>query len=155
MKSCVSAIIISVAAAGLAGCGADVVNSYSDFHTLPDWGWRYTDVEEFTVTHRDSVASGALMVALRHRGDYPYMDVCLEVEQADSAGVVSRCDTVTIPLADRFGKWRGSGVGTSFQIVDTVGVIKNHTTGGKVRIRHLMRRDTLPGINQVGVFFVP
>ena len=62
---------------------------------------------------------------------------------------------MTIPLADRFGKWRGSGVGISFQIVDTVGVIKNHSAGAKVRIRHLMRRDTLPGINQVGVFFVP
>ena len=52
MKSFVSTIIISVAAACLAGCGSDVVNSYSDFHTLPDWGWRYTDVEEFTVTSR-------------------------------------------------------------------------------------------------------
>lgn len=155
MKPSIIAIIMSVVAACIAGCDSDVVNSYSDFHTLPDWGWRYTDVEEFTVSHRDSVASGTLLVALRHRGDYPYMDVCLEVEHADVPGAPSRRDTITIPLADRFGKWRGNGVGTSYQIVDTVGSIGGHHTGGKVRIRHLMRCDTLAGINQVGVFFVP
>ena len=57
-------------------------------------------------------------------------------------------------VVDRFGTWTGSGIGSSFQLADTlpVGV---HPSGNMVVVRHIMRTDTLPGVNKVGLFFVP
>jgi len=145
-------LLWTVIAVAAAGCSGDVVNSYSAYSTLPDYGWRYTDAQEFQVEHRDSICSGTLLVALRHRGDYPYMDVQVEVAYSDRG--INRRDTLTIALADRYGQWLGKGVGTSFQITDTVGRL-THVTGSPVKVRHLMRCDTLTGITQLGIFFVP
>ena len=63
-------------------------------------------------------------------------------------------DTVDIPLSDRYGRWLGKGIGSSFQTTDTVATLL-HASGSEVRIRHMMRCDTLRGINQLGIFFVP
>lgn len=153
LKDIVITLVVVVAGWAAVGCSGDVVNSYSDYSSLPSYGWTYTDVRQFNVTHRDSVCSGTLVVGLRHNGDYPYTDIQLGVEYSDGDNL--RHDTLTVALSDSFGKWIGNGVGYSFQVTDTVGRIRHHISGRPVRVRHLMRCDTLPGISQIGVFFIP
>lgn len=145
--------IIGALFAILAACnGREIVNSYSGYNLLPSDGWSYTRIEEFPLSTRDSIVDGTLLVALRHSGAYPFTDVQLEIDYTDLC--CSHTDTITIPLTDPYGKWLGAGVGTSYQITDTVARF-THANGSGVKIRHLMRCDTLRGINQIGIFFVP
>lgn len=134
------------------GCDSSVLNSYSEYHHLDATGWSYSDIETFTPVHTDSLCQGRLVVGLRHSGSYPYTSVSVEVEYADN-GITAR-DTIEVPLTDSYGRWLGTGIGTAFQVTDTVGHLL-HTSGSEIKIRHAMRCDTLHGINQLGIFFIP
>lgn len=127
-------------------------NDFSEYHSLKSEEWRYDDTLRYLPVHDDSVCRGRLAVAVSHTGDYPYTELWLEVTHRSDS--VLRRDTVAMQVADRFGSWLGQGIGSIFQISDTLapGV---HVSGSPVLVRQIMRRDTLPGINRVGLFFVP
>jgi len=127
-------------------------NRYSEYRSLPDDGWRYDDVLEFMPVHSDTLCAGRLVVGLRHDDTYPYKDIYLEISCRD--GTLDRTDTMAIHVTDSYGKWLGHGIGMSFQLADTSGRVL-HPSATPVRVRHLMRTDTLCGIRQLGVFFVP
>ena len=111
-------------------------NLYSEYHRILPEGWRFGEEVFFTPVHSDSLCSGRFVVALRHDNSYPFTEIRLEVIHEDRGREVR--DTVDIELAGSYGQGR------------TV-----HASGTKVRIRHLMRTDTLRGVNQAGLFFVP
>lgn len=60
---------------------------------------------------------------------------------------------MNVRLADIYGRWFGHGLGTSYQITDTLPGRVELCRGTRVVLRHLMRVDTLSGIEQVGVSF--
>lgn len=144
--ACVAALLFQVA------CTDGRRDLYSEYHRIADEGWRYGAEVFFTPVHSDSLCSGRFVVALRHDNTYPFTDIRLEVTHAD--GGAERRDTLDIELAGRYGQWRGSGIGTSFQVTDTMRRTL-HASGTMVSLRHLMRADTLHGIRQAGLFFVP
>lgn len=156
-------LILLFSAIGLFTLGScsGVRNDYSEYHRLPGCGWRYGDTLHFSPVHTDSLCKGFFVVAIRYDGDYPYRDLWLEVEVpatvtvADTiVGMSIRRDTVRMVLADRYGNYTGSGIGPTYQMADTLGVV-SHRSGSPVKVRHIMRTDTLAGVNQVGLFFVP
>lgn len=151
----VLATLVRVAAgvAFLSGCTDGRQNLYSEYHRISPDGWRFGEEVFFTPVHTDSLCPGRFVIALRHDNTYPYTALTLEVIHTEEGGGEKR-DTVEVTLADPFGQWEGSGIGTSFQVTDTLGPTV-HPSGTMVRIRHLMRADTLHGINQAGLFFVP
>lgn len=140
-----------VALMGLSGCrmGPD---DYSMYHSVDDEGWRYGEVMYYEFVPRDSVVCGDIALSLRHTNDYIYSNIYLEVTVSDS--VTTRCDTVAITLADDFGRWHGRGIGTDFQVSDTVA--RNITLHRPVTIgvRHIMRDEILNDIEQIGISFV-
>lgn len=124
---------------------------HSDFASLPSYGWRYSDTLRFTTP----AATGELRVALRHSIRYPYRNIWLEVSvtpPGDTA-VASR-DTVEMELADPFGLWRGTGIGPTRQMEATVARAVSVDSGSTVTLRHIMRLDTLPAIEQAGIFII-
>lgn len=127
-------------------------NGYAEYRNLPPEGWRYGDTLQFTPVHHDSICSGRLAVGIRHGYDYPYASLWLETTVED--GGHRRTDTIEMRLADRFGSWTGRGIGASFQAVDTVALPFLHRSGSPIKVRHIMRRDTLPAIQQLGIFFI-
>lgn len=62
-------------------------------------------------------------------------------------------DTFDIVLADRYGRWRGSGMGSSLQLSDTLHTRFAMRRGQRVSLRHIMRTDTLPAIERAGLIF--
>lgn len=145
-----------------AGCGggeksspaADsfvIPSGYSDFHKLPDDGWRYDDTLSFTTP----AASGELRVAVRHSVTYPYRNVWIEVTRTGpDSGATPVRDTVELELADPFGLWKGTGVGPTRQMEATVERGVKADSGSTVTLRHIMRLDTLPAIEQAGIFII-
>lgn len=147
-----SSIVYSVAAAYLAGC-SQPDEGYSEYHQLPSAGWVYGDTVTFTPEHYNSLCEGRFVIAVRHDTSYPFTELWLELTSTD-VDRRQRRDTLHYSLTDRHGNWVGHGIAASFQLADTAALVE-HPTGIPVTVRHIMRADTLRGLNQIGLFFVP
>ncbi len=135
-------------------CGG-IDSAFCDFATLPAQGWAYGDTISLTPRYMsDSIAAGHLVVALRHNNSYPYSNIWLEVTHTAPDGRVMR-DTVNCVLADMYGRWKGHGVGASFQFADTIPPQVAVTAGSPITIRHIMRVDTIRNIEHLGIMLVP
>ena len=156
LPAIVAAVCISTACNGPVGRGDGDDNRFSDFADIPAGGWLYTSPIDFEPdTLRDStVAEGMLLVSVRHGQEYLYRNLWLEVSYADSDST-RRADTLNIELADAFGRWHGRGMGLSHEVLDTVPGNFPLAMHRPVRLRHIMRTDTLPGLERVGVVFIP
>ncbi len=134
------------------GCSAPG-NDYAEYHNIPAKGWKYGDTLTYTPVHPDSICRGRLVVGVRHSGTFQYTSLWVETTVIDNGR--PRTDTLEIPLADSFGSWTGQGIGASFQRADTVRHSFTHRSGTPVKLRHIMHTDTLTGISQAGIFFIP
>ncbi|MBO4943180.1 MAG: gliding motility lipoprotein GldH [Muribaculaceae bacterium] len=150
----IAAIIASCSIDGHYGNGND--NFFSAFRTMPGAAWRYEEPVIFTVdTLRDSMAvEGDLLLTLRHTHGYEFRNLWLEI-MPDLDNTLAKPDTLNIVFADVEGRWRGRGSGPSLQVSDTVAHGIYMRQGQKVRLRHIMRRDTVDGIEQIGITFIP
>lgn len=126
-------------------------NDYSDFRTFDNDGWAYCDTVVFTPEFADSVVEQPLTVCVRHSNGYPYSNLWLELEYAVNDST-TRTDTLQLVLADDFGRWHGKGSGVSYQYTDTVSRRFKAFSHRPLKLRNIMRRDTLPGIEQIGIF---
>lgn len=145
------AISFLVAAAVLCGCTPGR-NDFSSYEFISHDGWLYGDTLRFSTEFKDSVVSGMLTVSLRHTNDYLFSNIWLEVTTADS--ISARIDTLNIVMADDLGRWHGQGIGTDFQITDTLFESITLHRPVSVKVRHIMRLDRLEDIEQVGVAFI-
>lgn len=126
-------------------------NDYSEYHTLGEDGWRYGELLRYEFTPQDSLVTGDLALSLRHTNDYIYSNIFLEVTIADSISTVR--DTLAITLADDFGRWKGRGIGTDFQVSDTIAKDITYRRPVEISVRHIMRDEILKDIEQVGISF--
>lgn len=149
----ISAAMVA-AAAITTGC-SDHPSAFSHYTQIPESGWRYDDTLRFTPDIPPSV-SGELRLGLRHNGDYPYRNLWVEVTTpvaGDSTAV--RRDTLSVELADRYGHWKGTGLGALRQLDTVITPAITVDSGRTIMVRHIMRCDTLPDIEQVGIFIEP
>lgn len=152
MRGIIPIIVLVTLLLGACGSGK---RDYSRWDHLPAKGWAYGDTisllpVDTTLSDNDSIVTGALEVALRHSSDYPYSNLWLEVTYHSERHMMR--DTLDITLADVYGRWLGSGFGASYQqsvLINPSAVID---VTRPVMVRHIMRVDTLQGIDQVGVF---
>lgn len=128
-------------------------NDYSTFANIPAEGWDYREPVEFTPAITDSLAVGELVIALRHSNAYPYSNIWIEMRRFAPDSTLTHIDTLNITMADIYGRWYGTGLGTSYQITDTMPASIAIERGSRIHIRHIMRQDTLPAIEQVGILF--
>ncbi len=141
---------IAFAALLLIAACSDRHSGYSEFKTIPEQGWVYGDELTFIPTQLDTLTAREVYLAVRHTNDYPYSNLWLELcVNADSAYAV--CDTVCLTLADDFGRWYGSGIGSARQFQLLLPKLLKVNDSTTIRMRHIMRADTLRGIEQVGI----
>lgn len=150
--SVMAALSVFFMPAMLSSCSVPA-NSYADYAELPSEGWKYGDTVWFVPTHPDSLCRGRLAVGIRHDNKFPYTSLWLETTIEEVSG--KRTDTLEINLADSFGRWTGRGIGTSFQAIDTIADSFLHYSGSRIGVRQIMKADTLCGVAQVGIFFLP
>lgn len=158
MKPC-NVLVLMVIALTIALC-ACTGGRHSDFASLdPSKGWAYSDTLVFTTmdTTRQDLGKYekrphpmTTYVAIRHNVNYQFANLWLEATYTDSKGQ-PRIDTLNLRLADEFGRWLGKGFGSSYQIEVPLGSRVRADSLSTVRIRHIMRVDTLKGIDRVGI----
>ncbi|RXE63054.1 gliding motility lipoprotein GldH [Paramuribaculum intestinale] len=135
-----------VLAAVAVSCGGN--GEINSFAHIPHDGWAYGDTVKFDIDSAMRIVQ-PLHIALRHNDSYPYRNLYLEVSLEDDSHNIRR-DTISIELCDIYGHWYGHGIGASMQIeAPTKTTVDNSTR--RVNIRHVMRVDTLTGIELVGI----
>ena len=136
----------------LAGCSGETVPT-GNFVDVSTDGWAFGENFDYP-GDIDSTMTGLpdstrIIVAVRHTNDYEYANLWLALtyRTADSTIV----DTVNMKLSDDFGKWYGHGTGLTVMCYDTITLRHPRSVARPVNLRHIMRVDTLRGIEQVGV----
>lgn len=137
----------------MASCDGSI-NRYSDFRQLPEAGWAYGDTIRFLSVGNGLSDAGRMSVAVRHNDDFLYRNLWVEVSYADSTGKI-HADSVNIELADPLGRWNGKGIGSTYQCQAPVGRFTAIGDSTEIRVRHIMRLDTVRGIEQIGVTIEP
>ncbi len=156
MRSTTYIIIAAISIlALLAACGRGK-RDYSSWQQLPADGWAYNYTisllpVDTTLTDNDSILNGStLHVALRHSNAYPYSNIWLELTYHGDGPYLLR-DTINMPLADLYGRWLGSGFGAGYQHELIVNPDTRIDLTRPVALRHIMRIDTLRGVEQIGI----
>lgn len=64
-------------------------------------------------------------------------------------------DTIEMQLSDSYGRWKGKGFGSSYQMALPIAKLYKLDDSTHISVRHIMRIDTLQGIRQVGLTINP
>lgn len=139
----------------LFGCGSHDNVAYTRFVSVPDGGWNTLDGREFSPFDGDTLPSGRyrLLLAIRHSERYPMTELWLEVEQSDSTGVTA-VDTISLPVADRNGRFLGEGHFGLYEVIDTLPGRVSVTPGWQLSVRHIMRDEEIAGVNNIGLILL-
>ncbi len=141
---------IAIVALALTAC-VKYQPAHSEWQTISAGGWPYGDTLRFNADRADSAAVSGVALAVRHTDSYAYSNLWLEVAYTHADSTVA--DTFNLVLADEFGRWHGKGSGVTFQFTDTVALSRRPDTASVIVVRHIMRVDTLQGIEQVGIAY--
>ena len=137
------------AALALFSCSRNAV--YSHYEPVSLDGWERSDTLFFDITTpRDSgVFSSELGVRITER--YPYQELALVMEQTLLPAGKVTTDTVNVRLTDPEGHYEGKGLSIIDTLVPMDDIALGTTDTLKVSIRHMMRREVLPGISDIGI----
>lgn len=143
-------IFVMLLVAVLAACTTE----QGHYNAVDPDGWLYADTIVFTPDFgklKDSVPQlvRTLAVGIRHTNAYEYSNIWIELTTQQPDTLMR--DTFNIRLADDFGHWFGTGIGVGYQQVDTLMRDIWLMPGSPILLRHIMRADTLAGIEQAGI----
>jgi gliding motility-associated lipoprotein GldH len=132
------------------------------FRSLPEEGWGREDTLCFEVDTVPAAGRYAVTLCLRAATApvaYPYTELLLAVmreepRRADGDSTAASavcCDTLRLSLTSERGDMEGNGTALSQLDIplDTVTLPKGYTA--TYRLCHLMRRDPLPGLRDIGL----
>ena len=137
-----------VSISALACTGGTIFHSYKP---LPDEGWERNDTVCFDLPQQTEDISGTLTVGLRTKTNIGIQDIVLAVEQCTENAKVLRCDTVHCPLTDAEGDALTSGVNIHHYETRPLPIHMQKGQRSTIRIHHLMRRETISGITDLGI----
>lgn len=114
-------------------------------------GWQRRDTLCFDLSASDKAMQGVLTVGLRTVADLPMQDIVLAVEQRIDSPMVFRRDTVHYPLTDAEGRPFVSGTNNLQFETQSIPFHRPAGSQGTIRIHHLMTREAVQGITEVGI----
>lgn len=124
---------------------------HSGFTTLDPDGWIYGDTVRCIPAPDDSSSLKVcdVILVVRNNNSYEYSNLWLRLDYPGADTI--RTDTLNVVLADDFGNWLGKGIGGSYQLSDTVLKGVELYTAREIKVTHIMRTDTLQGLEQIGI----
>jgi len=133
-----------------ASCTGDAV--FFSYRPVNETGWNKDSVFTFDVQIEEPAHLYNLYINTRNRGEYPYQNLWLFVREITPDSVITN-DTIEFYLADEFGKWLGSGVGSVYNMPVVYKQNYKFAKKGVYRfeIQQGMRDSILAGINDVGL----
>lgn len=143
-------IILLFVTSTLIACDKQTV--YHSFQSIPTEGWQRKDTLFFNVDVPDSFTYYKLSVEVRNRNDYPYQNINLSISCNDSAANPLPADTLQLILANKDGRWKGTGWGSLYQLEFSAGGVQISKPGSyHFKIAHTLPDEVLRGINDIGI----
>lgn len=144
----ISLIISAIVAAILAACDSNTV--YDQYDHTPTYGWEKNDTLTFYVPKIKQSGNYDLQMGLRITTGYPFMGLSLIVEQAIIPSEETTDDTLNCRLINEDGTSNGQGI-SYYQYNYHVSTLRlNEGDSLRIRVRHDMKREILPGISDIG-----
>lgn len=136
----------------LAACSFNHNTVYYSYLHTPGKGWARKDTLVFPVTVRDSLKPYKVRVEIRNQAFYPYEDLYLFISHNTEDSAIFITDTIRYMLADKSGKWVGTGLGTLFQnSFPYYRFIPLHPGKYTFKVTHGMKDEALQGITDIGL----
>jgi len=134
----------------LVACDSNRV--FEEYKTIDPAGWHKDSVASFTVEIQDVESGHNLYMNIRNQGNYPNSNLWLFLEVQSPDGQMLT-DTVEYILAEKTGKWTGSGIGDLFdnQFLYRQNVRFEKPGEYRFLIRQGMRAKQLKGIHDIGL----
>ena len=125
---------------------------YSESATINSEGWSSADTVKFGFNISDETNRFDGQIDLRHTGDYRFSNLYLFID-VTYPNDKHRVDTLECVLADKRGRWYGSGLGdmVSHRIDYLEGVVFPLEGDYEIAITHGMRREPLEEITDIGL----
>lgn len=140
---------MQAACLSLTACTSDTLLHH--YEPLPAEGWERCDTVCFDVPQQTEDLNGTLTIGLRTKANIGFQDVVLAVEQRDGKGAISRCDTVRYPLTDAEGEALTGGINIHQYETQHLPILLRKGKSTTIRIHHLMAREVISGITEVGI----
>ncbi|MDA9612211.1 gliding motility lipoprotein GldH [Flavobacteriales bacterium] len=125
---------------------------YENYYSFENESWNSDSLKSFDFEIRDTLATYNLSLNIRHSTDYEYQNLFVFV-----SGEVN--DTIELMLADKNGKWKGSGISDVREFIHSLKKDRTFSKKGKysINIEQAMRYgasekiQNLPNILDVGL----
>lgn len=144
-----SIAVVAMAATLMTACDTDVV--YDSYCHAPTEGWEKTDTLQFNVPRMAEGGRYRMEIGMRTNSSFPFTGITVVVDQVIEPRHRLQSDTINCRIADKDGNILGRGV--SFYQYDFILNDTDLRRGDSlnIRIRHIMRREVVPGVADVGV----
>lgn len=128
------------------------LGTYQKSIPIPDYSWSYDFQPSFSVEITDTAARYTISVTVRHTNEYPFSNLWLQVS-SNYSGVKPKTRRVELPLADKQGKWIGTGMDDIFEHRIP---IQQNARFNKTGVYHFsfkqdMRMNPLPHVMGIGL----
>lgn len=114
MLSIIGLLHITAFLVMISGCIKPELGVYQKNIAIPDYAWDYSFHPRFEVRITDTTARYNIEVTIRHTNAYPFSNIWLLVS-TNYTGHKPKSRRVELPLANREGRWLGSGMGDVFE----------------------------------------
>lgn len=147
IKRCILAFVVACV---MVACGSKVV--YDNTVRVAEPAWHRDSVARFEVAITDTAMSYESAILIRNSGDYAYQNLWLFVTEISPDSTCSR-DTIQYFLADEYGRWLGSGIGSLYTSLFYYKEDLHYSQEGTYIyiIEQGMREDELKGITNIGI----
>lgn len=141
-------VIITVAMLITACDRKTVFHQYSHVNAT---GWEKADTMSYHVRGMNKSGSFKEEIGLRLNGSYPFLGLCIIVEQTILPANVVTCDTLNCNFVNSSNKYTSNGISYRQYKYHLKDIKLNKGDSIDIRIRHNMMREVLPGIADIGV----
>lgn len=133
-----------------ASCTDHIV--YHSYHHFPKEGWAKSDTILLDLHITDSVASNAeITFLIRNKTNYPYQDFSAMLLHNMPDSTNWRNYNLNFVLADKDGRWSGSGWGGLYQSSVSLGNVYVAPGTYTFKVIHQMQDEQLTGVNDIGI----
>lgn len=136
----------------LASCDSGTL--MHSYQLLEENCWERTDTVTFSLPVLTTDDNCSVLIGLRVTDNFPYEMLIMEVEQRYQNPFAHRMDTVYYQLTDQNGDFIEKGLNYFQYETESLPLELRKGQTGEIRIRHLMHREVLPGIMDVGIHVI-
>lgn len=128
-------------------------NSEEVFMESVDNQWKKNEAKKIEFEVKDAQNPKNIIFVVRNNNDYPYQNLFLITTLKGTQNEVLRKDTANYILAKPNGEWIGEGFGDTKEILFQYQLGYQFPKNGRysVEIIQGMRKDILPGIEDIGI----